>query len=49
MRPGMLDNHVVIRELVALRQIKPVKDALQPFTREIHVNVVPRQPRAEGE
>ena len=46
---GVLDDHVMVGELLALGEVKPVENALQPFTRQVRANVVPRQSRAERE
>src|ERR1043165_6870779 len=35
MRLGVLDNHVVIGQLLAAREIEPVENALQTLTREL--------------
>ena len=48
-RLRVLDEHVVVGQLLALGQVEPVQNALEPFAGELHVNVVPRQSRPEGE
>ena len=48
-RLSVFDNHVMIGELLAFRQVKAVEDALQPFTSEPGENVVPRNSGAQRE
>jgi len=43
----VIDYHVVIGELFAAREIKPVEDALQAFAGEMGVNVRAGEFRAE--
>ena len=47
MRLRVLDNHVMVGELLAARQVKAVENAFQPFARELGADVVARQLRAE--
>ena len=47
MRLGVLDDHVVIGELFAAREVKAVENALQALAGEVGVDVVARKLRAE--
>ncbi len=47
MRLGVLDDHVMIGQLLAAREVKAVEDALQPFARELGANVRSREFCAE--
>ena len=49
MRLGVLDDHVVVGQLFAAREVKAVEDALQAFAGEVGADVVARKLRAERE
>ena len=49
MRLRVLDNHVMVGELFAAREVKAVQNAFQPFAGEFGADVVARQLRAERE
>ncbi len=49
MRFGVLDDHVVVRQLVVPRQVKPVQHAFHAFVRQAGADVVARKPRAGGD
>ena len=49
MRLGVLDNHVMIGQLLAAREVKAVENAFQPFAGEFGADVVARQFCAERE
>ena len=40
MRLGVFDDHVMVGELVATRQVKPVQNTFQPFAREFGADIV---------
>ena len=47
MRLRVLHNHVMIRELLILGQVKTVQNALEPFSRQLGANVIARKLRAD--
>jgi hypothetical protein len=47
MRLRVLDNHVMVGQLFAARQVKSVENAFQAFAREVRADVGARQLRAE--
>ena len=49
LRRGVLHDHVMVGELLPFGEVKPVQNALQPVAREVRVNGVPGQPRAQRE
>ena len=49
MRLRVFDDHVVIGELFAFRQVKAVQYTFEPFTGEVGPNIVSREPRAQGD
>ena len=49
MRLRVLDNHVMVGELFAAREVKPVQNTFQPFARELGADVGARQFCAERE
>jgi len=40
MRLGVFDNHMMVGELLAARQVKAVENAFQPLAREFGADVV---------
>ena len=48
MRLRVLDHHVMVGQLVAPGQVKPVQDALDPFAGQGRANIIPRQARPRG-
>ena len=48
-RLRVLDHHVMVRQLVSACEIKPVKNALDPFAAQVRADVVAGQPSARGD